>query len=183
MFSLLSQELHKPVKRKFRRRKVIVNNIDEVWSADLIEMQEFSNKNDGFRYMLNIIDVLSKYAWSIPLKNKKAETVLEGIKNVIQESGRSPEKIYVDQGGEFYNKIMDQWLKNNNIIRYSTYGEHKSCIVERFNRTLKTNMWKRFTSDNTRRWIDMLPELMKNYNNKVHTSIKMKPIDASKIKN
>ena len=78
---------------------------------------------------------------------------------------------------------MDEWIKQNNIIRYSTYGEHKSCVVERFNKTLKTNMWKRFTAENTRNWISILDKLMNKYNNTVHSTIKMTPVEASKPEN
>ena len=183
MFKLLSEELHKPVRRKFPRRAVIVQGIDHVWSCDLVEMQEWMNKNDGYKYMLNIVDVLSKYAWSVPLKNKTAETVVDAFQKVVTESKRKPSHVWVDEGGEFYNKLMDKWLANNKINRYSTHGDHKSANVERFNRTLKTLMWKRFTAENTRRWIDMLPEILKKYNTTVHSSTGMTPDEASKKKN
>jgi transposase InsO family protein len=171
--------LHKPVKRKFQRRQVLVNEIDDVWSCDLVEMQEWANVNKGFRYMLNVVDCFSKFAWSIPLKDKKALTVLDAFKLIVKESGRQPKHLWVDEGKEFYNKDMTAWIKEHDIVRYSTHGEHKSAVVERFNRTLKTNMWRRFTAENTRNWIDMLDKLMKKYNNKYHNTIRMKPIDAS----
>jgi hypothetical protein len=129
--------------------------------------------------MLNVIDVLSKYAWSVPMKNKTAETTLNAFKEIVKESGRIPKHIWVDRGLEFYNKYMTEWLKENNIIRYSTYSEHKSVVVERFNRTLKEMMWKRFTAENTRNWIDMLDGLMYKYNNKLHSTIGMSPVKAS----
>ena len=103
--------------------------------------------------MLNVIDVLSKYAWSIPLKDKTGKTTLEAFRKITTESKRIPKHIWVDKGLEFYNKDIDCWLKKNDIIRYSTYGEHKSVVAERFNRTLKEMMWKRFTAENTRNWI------------------------------
>jgi Integrase core domain/Chromo (CHRromatin Organisation MOdifier) domain len=171
--------LHKSVRKKFQRRQVISYAIDDIWSCDLVEMQEWSKQNEGFRYMLNVIDIFSKYAWSIPMKDKTGITTLNSFKQIVKTSSRIPKHIWVDQGKEFYNKNMDEWLKENNIIRYSTYGEHKSCVVERFNRTLKTNMWKRFTAENTRNWINMLSKLMNNYNNKYHRTIKMTPNEAS----
>jgi len=133
--------------------------------------------------MLNVIDVFSKYAWSIPLKDKTGTTTLNAFKEIVEKSGRKPKHIWTDLGKEFVNKHIDMWIKQNNIIRYSTYGEHKSCVVERFNRTLKTNMWKRFTADNTRNWINMLDKLMNNYNNTVHSTIKMTPVEASQPEN
>jgi hypothetical protein len=175
----LADELHAPVRRKFKRRRVISYGIDDVWSCDLVEMQEWSKQNKGHRYMLNVIDVHSKYAWSVPLKDKTGKTVLEAFKQIVENSGRKPHHIWVDEGKEFYNKYMDEWIKENNIVRYSTHGEHKSAVVERFNRTLKTIMWKRFTAENTRNWIDMLDKLLFQYNNKKHSTIKMTPTEAS----
>jgi hypothetical protein len=131
--------------------------------------------------MLNVIDVHSKYAWSIPLKDKTGKTVLDAFKEIVKSSGRKPDHIWVDEGKEFYNKHMDEWIKENNINRYSTHGEHKSAVVERFNRTLKTIMWKRFTAENTRNWIDMLDKLLFQYNNKKHSTIKMTPTEASQM--
>src|SRR5271157_2057892 len=94
-----------------------------------------------------------------------------------------PPPHYATVGKEFYNKHIDFWITDNNIIRYSTHGEHKLAIVERFNRTLKTNMWKRFTAENTRNWINMLDKLMNKYNNTVHSTIKMTPVEASQPEN
>jgi len=142
-------------------------------------MREWEKQNKGYKYMLNVIDVCSKYAWSIPMKNKTGETTLAAFKEIVIKSRRIPKHLWVDQGLEFYNKYITEWLKENNIIRYSTYGEHKSVVVERFNRTLKENMWKRFTAENTRNWIDMLDKLMYEYNNKTHSTIGTTPVKAS----
>jgi L-rhamnose mutarotase len=174
-----SQELHKPFIKKFRRRKVVSDGIDDIHSCDLIDMGEWVNDNDGYRYMLNVVDVFSRFAWSIPLKTKTSKEVVKAFEKI----DRKPNKIWVDEGKEFYNKDMDAYLKKHKITRYSTYGDHKSAIVERFNKTLKTNMWKRFTEKQTRRWIDMLDDLIKEYNNKYHTSIAMTPVKASMKKN
>jgi hypothetical protein len=174
----LANELHAPVKRKFQRRRVISYGVDDVWSCDLVEMQEWSKQNKGYRYMLNVVDVFSKFAWSVKLLDKKGKTVLEAFEQIVDSSGRKPKHIWVDEGKEFYNKDMDAWIKENNITRYSTHGEHKSAVVERFNRTLKTMMWKRFTAENTRNWIDMLDKLIFKYNNTKHSTIKMTPTDA-----
>jgi hypothetical protein len=135
--------------------------------------------------------VFSKYAWSVPLKDKKGDTVTEAFKYIVQNSNRLPKHIWVDKDKEFYNKIMDEWLKENNVNRYSTFGEHKSVVVERFNRTLKEKMWKRFTAENTRNWVDkadsgtesMLERLIGEYNNTFRRTIGMTPIECSKIKN
>ena len=95
-------------------------------------MQKWSKENKGYRYLLNVIDVFSKYAWSIPLKDKTGKTVLDAFKKIVEASNRKPKHIWVDQGKEFYNRNINEWIKENNIIMYSTYGEHKSAVVERF---------------------------------------------------
>ena len=175
----LANELHAPVKRRFKRRHVVSYGVDGVWSCDLVEMQNWKKENKGYRYILNAVDVFSKYAWSVKLLDKKGSTVLAAFKHIVKSSGRKPGHIWVDRGREFYNKDMDEWIKENDIVRYSTYGEHKSAVVERFNRTLKNMMWRRFTAENTRNWIDMLDKLLFKYNNTVHSTIKMTPTEAS----
>ena len=114
-----------------------------------------------------------------PVKDKTGDTVKVALEKIITESGRTPDHLWVDEGGEFYNKIMKAYLDKNDINMYSTYSENKSAVIEIFNRTLKTNMWKRFTAENTRKWIDMPPKLLSDYNNRKHSSIKMSPIKAS----
>ena len=146
-------------------------------------MREWEKQNKGYKYMLNVIDVFSKYAWSIPMKNKTGLTTLDAFRKIVKESGRIPKYIWVDKGKEFYNKDVKNWLKENDIIMYSTYSEHKSCVIERFNRTLKEVMWKRFTAENTRNWIDMLDKLMKEYNNRFHSTIGMSPVEAIQKEN
>jgi len=171
------------VKRKFQRRHVNAFSIDDVWGADLVDMREWEKQNKGYKYMLNVIDVFSKYAWSIPMKNKTGVTTSEALRKIAKESGRIPKHIWVDKGLEFYNRDVTGWLEENDIIRYSTYSEHKSVVVERFNRTLKEMMWKRFTAENTRTWIDMVDKLVHTYNNKLHTTIGMTPVKASQKEN
>ena len=105
----LAAELHRPVRRHFPRRRVEVKAIDDIWGADLVEMQEWSKVNKGYRYMLNIIDIFSRYAFSVPLLNKTGEATLAGFKKVVKESGRIPKRIWWDAGKEFYNKHMNEW--------------------------------------------------------------------------
>ncbi len=95
---ILAEELHKPVRRNFPRRRVEVKAIDGIWSADLIDMQEWSNKNKGYKYMLNVIDVLSKYAWSVILKDKMADSVKSAFESIIKTSERTPTQLWVDEG-------------------------------------------------------------------------------------
>ena len=178
----LAKELHKPVIRKFQRRRVIVKSLDEIWGIDLVDMQEWAKLNDGYKYILTIIDCFSRYAWAIPLKDKSASSVTEAFTKLFKH-GRIPTKLWNDEGSEFYNSSLSKLLSKHNITMYSTYGDHKSAVVERFNRTLKEKMWQQFTAKNTRKWIDMLPELIRSYNDTKHRTIKMTPNDASKKKN
>ena len=119
----------------------------------------------------------------MPLEDKKGETVLDAFKYIVNLSKRKSAYIWVDKGKEFYNKDMAAWLKGEKISRYSAHGEHKSAIAERFDRTLKERMWHRFTAENTRNWINMLSDSVSKYNNNYHETIRMRPIDASKIEN
>ena len=115
----LADELHKPIKRNFTRRRVIVNHIDEIWAADLAEIQQFSKWNKGYRYLLMVIDVFSKYGWIVPLKDKKGETVMIAFQTIFKE-GRIPKYIWVDKGKGFYNKHLKDLLEKHNITLYST---------------------------------------------------------------
>ena len=178
----LADELHKPIKRNFTRRRVIVNHIDEIWCSDLVEMQQFSKWNKGYRYLLMVLDVFSKYGWIVPLKDKKGETVAEAFKKIFKE-GRKPQYLWTDKGKEYYNKHVKELLDKNKITLYSTENEEKSSVCERWNRTIKSEMWKQFTVQGNTMYLDMLPKILKQYNNTKHSSIKMTPIEASKKKN
>ena len=102
----LADELHKPVKRKFKRRRVIANGVDDVWSTDLVDMQWSSRENKGFKYLLNVIDVFSKYAWSIPIKDMTGKSITDVFQKIVKTSGRRPKKLWVDQGTELYNRVF-----------------------------------------------------------------------------
>ena len=139
-------------------------------------MQAFSKLNRGVKYLLAVIDILSKYGWLIPLKDKTGKSVASALKTIFKE--RKPEKIWVDKGKEFYNKDVKDLVE-----LYSTEKEEKSSVVERWIRTMKEKMWKYFTDKNTNIYIDILPSLVKDYNNTRHSSIKMTPVKASKKEN
>ena len=179
----IADEIHRPVKKKFPRRKVHASGPDQVWSMDLVEMIEWKDDNDGEKYMLTVVDVFTRYAWAKPMLSKSAIDTFAAFIAIVEESGRKPQKIWVDQGKEFHNSVFKKWMAKNDCIMYSTFGESKSVIVERFNKTLKTKMWHYFTEANTRRWIDELPAFMKWYNTRVHSTIKTSPMEASKAKN
>ena len=135
----LAEELHKPVIKKFKRRKVYARFKDNIWAADLAEMESLSSKNKNVKYLLCVIDVFTKYAWVKPLKDKKVKTVSNAFIKIVSESNRKPNQLLVDQGREFCNKLMQEWLDNNDILMYSTH-EGNSVIAERFIKTLKAKI-------------------------------------------
>ena len=176
---ILSEELHKSKRKNYPRRKIIVNHINEIFAADLVEMQKFAKLNKGYRYLLTCIDIFSKYSWVIPLKDKKGITIKNALQKIFKE--RKPKFLWTDKGKEFYNKQVQDLLNENNIKLYSTNNsEIKSSVVERFNRTFKNMMYKKFTENNNTIFYNILDELVNNYNNKYHSTIKMAPIEGSK---
>lgn len=170
----LAEELHKPVRKNFPRRKVEIRGIDETWQADLVDMQAYSKVNSGHNFLLTVIDNFSKFAWAVPLKNKSGREVTKALKSILVK-GRVPRKIHVDRGSEFYNANCKALLDSYKIKLYSTYSNLKASIVERFNRTIKTKMWKLFSYQGNYKWLKILPDLMFEYNDTKHRTIKMKP--------
>ena len=176
--SILADELHKPVIKKFKKRKVYSQFKDNVWGVDLADMPSLNRKNKGIKYLLCAIDLYSKYAFVIPLENKKGISVTNGFNKIIKQFNRKPNKIWVNQGGEFYNNVFKKWLSDNDIIMYSMYNEGKSVVAERFIRTLKSKLYKHMTAIGKNVYYDVLDDVVNKYNNTKHSTIKMKPIDV-----
>ena len=120
----------------------------------------------------------SKYAFDIPLKDKKGISIVNGFHKIIKQSNRKPNKIWVDQGSEFYNHVFKKWLSDNDIIMYSTYNEGKSVVAERFVRALKNKLYKHITATGENLYYDVLDDVLNKYNNTKHNTIKMKPKDV-----
>ena len=129
--------------RKSKRRKVYARFKDNIWAADLTEMGSLFSKNKNVKYSLCVIDVFTKYAWIKPLKYKKDKTVLNAFIKIVNESNCKPTKVWVDQGRESSNKLMQEWLDNNDILVYSTYNEGKTLIAERFIKISKAKIYKK----------------------------------------
>ena len=189
---ILAEELHKPVIKKFNKRKVYSQFRDNIRGVDLADMQSLSKKNKGIKYLLCAIDLFSKYAFVIPLKDKKGISIVNAFNKIIKQSNRrakgtssqhvKPNKIWVDQGSEFYNRDFKKWLSDNDIIMYSTFNEGKSVVAERFIRTLKNKLYKHMTATGKNVYYDILDDVVNEYNNIKHNTIKMKPIDLEIIK-
>ena len=162
----LANELHKPIIRKFEKRKVYSTFKDNIWGVDLADMLLLSKYNKGIRFSLCAIDIFSKYTWVVPLKDKKAISIVKAFQSILKQSNSKPNKIWVDKRSEFYNSYFKKWLRDNDIVMYSTHNEGKSVVAERFIRTLKNKICKYMTS------------ISKSVYIVYHNTIKMKPIDV-----
>ena len=174
----LAEELHEPVIKKFEKRKVHAAFKDNIWGADLADMQLLSRYNKGIRFLLCVIDIFSKYAWVVPLKDKKCTSIVTAFQSILKQSNRKPNKIWVDKGSEFYNASFKKWLEDNDIAMYSTHSGGKSVAAERFIRTLKSKIYKYMTAISKNLYIDKLDDIVNEYNNTYHPTIEMKPIDV-----
>ena len=134
-------------------------------------MSSFCRPNKGYKYLLTVIDLFSKYGWIVPFKTKTGKEVTQAFRKVSL-SGH-PSRLWTDKGTEFYNQELKTVLTANNVMLYSTENEEKSSGVERWDRTMKIIMWKYFTSNNTQKYIDVLPNMVEKYNNTYHRSIKL----------
>ena len=153
--------------------------IDTQWQADLADLSKLSKSNDKHRYLLCTIDVFSKYAWVVPIKDKTGKTLVIAFKSVLK-SGRWPNILQTDKGAELKNKEFQNFLKTRKIHFFTTENpKTKANIVERFQRTLKTRMWKYFTHNRTLRYVDILPKLVHGYNHAYHRSIKCAPVSVT----
>ncbi|XP_078344072.1 uncharacterized protein LOC144629727 [Oculina patagonica] len=175
--------LHRPRREEFPRSKTVVGpSLDHTWQADLVEMQDrkLVAANKRTRYLLTVIDVLSKYAWVVGLKSKRGTAVRDALRYLLEHNqGRRPVNLHTDQGKEFYNKHLKRLLDEYDIHHYSTQGEPKASVVERFNRSLKELTYKYMTAHNTPKYLDALPELVDRYNQRIHSSIRMAPADVN----
>jgi len=165
--------LHKPVTKKFPRNPYTVTNIDDVWEMDLADLSSLSKYNK-YKYLLNVIDIFSRYAWSVPLKDKTGNSITSTLKSLFQY--RRPNNIQSDKFTEFDNATVQQYLKREEVNFHTIHNPGiKGAVIERFNKSLKTRMFKYFTKNNTYRYLDVIDKLLTGYNNSVHSTIGMPP--------
>ena len=168
--------LHRPVRKPKFYRKVYTKGINYLWQADLLDLQKHSRKNNGYRYCCFVIDTFSKKLWVEKLKRKTGLQLTQALSLLLMTE--RPIKLQVDRGTEFYNSSFKTMLDSLGIQLYSTFSDKKASIVERVQRTIRGRLFKAFTSQNNKRWVDVLPQLVESYNSSVHSTIKMKPNDV-----
>ena len=160
--------LHRPARKKIKRNRIQVAGLDDQWEADLVDVHGLAPYNNNFKFLLTVIDTLSKYAFAVPIKNKTGESIVKAFTQIFK--ARQPRKLRTDSGKEFLNRPFQQFLKAKKIIFFTSNNETKSAVVERFNRTLRAKMWRYFTATKQERYVDVLPHLVESYNKTIHSS-------------
>ena len=171
-------------KKYYPTNKTNVYHIDDVWSLDILDLKVYGPENNrGYRYVLVVIDNFSKYGWTVLLKNKNAQTIKDSFESIIISSKRSPNLLQGDRDRGFYNNIFQEFLNKNNIKIYSRNSSYGAVFAERFNRTIRDLLKRPVFEKGDGNWIDVLPTITKQYNNRIHSSTKLTPIQASLEKN
>ena len=181
---IINEIYSKPPKENYDTNKTDVYYIDDIWSLDILDLKDYGSENNrGYRYVLVIIDNFSKYGWTIPLKNKNAQTTKDSFENILRSSKRKPNLIESDRGKEFYNNIFQNFLNKNDIKLYSRNSSYGAVFAERFNRTIRDLLKRPVFEKGDGNWIDVLQTITKQYKNTTHSSTKLSPKDASLKKN
>ena len=170
-------------KKYYPTNKTNVYHIDDIWSLDILDLKDYGPENNReYRYVLVIIDNFSKFGWTVPLKNKNAITIKDSFENILINSKRKPNLIESDRGKEFCNNFFQDFLKKQYQL-YSRNSSYGAVFAERFNRTIRDILKKIVFEQGDAKWIDLLPTITKQYNNRKHSSTKLTPIQASLKKN
>jgi transposase InsO family protein len=174
----LAPTLPKSVRYKFKRNKTVVKGVGEQFQSDLCDVGNIKKFNDNFTFLLTCIDCFSRFAWVVPLKNKTGLEIVKALEGIFSE--KICKRLQTDKGKEYLNKHVKELLAKYNVELWTTNSEVKASLVERFNRTMKNRMYKYFTANNTKRYVDILPLLVEGYNNTTHSSIGMPPSKVRK---
>ena len=171
--------LHRPARKKIERNQIQVAGLDDQWEADLVDVHGIAKYNNNYTFLLTCIDSLSKFVFVIPLKDKTGDSIVKAFTKIFKT--RQPRKLRTDSGKEFLNKKFQQFLKARNIIFFTSKNETKCAFVERFNRTLRSKMWRYFTASKQERYVHVLQNLVDGYNNTVHSTTGMAPSDINAL--
>lgn len=164
---------------------IYVDHKRELFQCDttFFTAEKLVNANNGYKYLLCVIDVFTKMAWVYPMKNVKCDTAVECLQDIFSKCGTLPEKIQTDKGSEFKCRTMKKLMEDNNIVHYYSYSDRKCAVVERFNLTIQQLLYKLMAKKNTFEWTNLLPHAMKIYLNRKHRTIKMSPLEGEDPKN
>ena len=173
-------QIHKPAKQNFPRNKTKALGIDSHWQADLCDMKALDKYNDGYKYLLTCIDVFSRYAWAIPVKNKTPESITAAFQEILKKSKRKPMFLMTDRGREFMGSFKTYMLKKDIHHHFANSPDVKAAVVERYNRTLKTRIWKIFSEKKTFRYLKFLQRVVDSINGSYHRMIGCSPIEVTK---
>ena len=169
----------KPVRKMFKRRKTIVKGPFTTYQLDLTDMRKFAKENNNYGWMLFIIDCFSRFLFVIPLKKKDENTTCQALEKFLNDLQHLPEYFYHDAGLEFTNKCVKQLLAERGIMQFVLRNGPKAAIVERVQRTIKTNLEMVFAKEKNHRWVDVIASIVKNYNHRHHRSIGISPSEVS----
>ena len=166
--------LHRAARKTLVNDPIIVSGIDDQWEADLIDVQNLASLNKGYRFLLTVIDTLSKFAWVIPIKDKTGKSTSEALAKIFKK-GRIPRYLRTDSGKEFENRTLQVLLKKNKVHHFTAKNRTKAAVVERFNRTIRSRLWKYFYATGKQRYVDVLDEFVRGYNSAIHSTTKAAP--------
>ena len=180
----INEMYSKPLKKNYITNKTDVYYIDDFWSLDILDIKDYGPENyRGYRYVLVLIDNFSKFGRTATLKNKNDQTIKDFFENILINSKRKRNLIESDRGEEFYNIFFQDFLNKNNIKIYSRNSSLGAVSAGRFDLTIRNLLKKIVFEQGDANWIDVLPKITKQYNNREHSSTKLTPIQASLKKN
>jgi len=175
----VTHSLHKSVRKKFKRRRIITHYPGQIVQMDLIDMQKYYTINSHYKYILVVLDLFSKQLWMEPLKSKEGHETAQAIRRIFHKMTFPVQSVIFDEGKEFLNQHVNLLFAQFGIHSYSIHTKTKAGAVERVNKTIKNMIWKIFTETKKNRWIDKLEEIQRNYNSTYHRTIRMAPKEVT----
>ena len=173
---------HKAARVRFPTRSYVTRGLNHQWQADLVEMRPYARVNQGYHYLLTVIDMFSRYAMVRPLKQKTPAEVIRAFQSIFRDEKErgKPRYLQTDEGLEFESRQVRAYLHSEGIEQFSVKSQFKAALIERFNRTLKSKMWRAFTHRGNYRWMDILQPMVDAYNRSHHRTLGRRPIDVNK---